>query len=473
MTKNKRRLLNLTPQWIMFDQFWISLKTRNHWLIQLRYCACFMLAGLLIADAFVPAVTLRSMPIAILGCVILLYNLVFHYSIRWVPSSYARFHGLHFALIQIAIDFVALSILIYFTGGIESPFYLFFIFHVILGSLILPGQIMVVIISLAVSGTFIASMLEMNGVIAHQAVQGLLPSPLYDNTNFVIAWFATFTIMLFVSFYLTNSISKELYLRERSLNKAYKRLAQAEEAKSRYVMSVVHDLKTPIAAAITYLSMILEKTFGPLPEVFQHPIERSQARLTGSLAMINDVLQYSHLKLEHGLIVEEINVQSLIDEIYAEMKVMFEAKKLKFSQWWSGDTEARIEAEPKSLKLALSNLISNAYKYTPEGGRVEVHGKIADGTLELVIADTGIGIPPSEQKKIFDDFYRSSVSKKSGVEGTGLGMSVVQFVIHQFNGTIDLKSPSGLDNADGRPGTAFTIKLPTRHVQPVHELEEE
>jgi signal transduction histidine kinase len=354
----------------------------------------------------------------------------------------------------------------------ESPFYLFFIFHVILGSLILPGRIMVLIITLTLSLTFTGAMLEMYRIIPHNAVIGFLPFPLYSNNHYMLALFTSFTAMLYVSFYLANSISKELYLRERSLNKAYKQLEEAEAAKSRYVMSVVHDLKTPIAAAITYLNMILEKTFGDLPAEFLHPIERSHARLTGSLVMINDVLQFSHLKLTKDLAIEKIDVHAMLEEIYGEMKVMFEAKKLKFSQWWSSNASGIIDAEPKMLKLALSNLVSNAYKYTPEGGRVEVHAKMIDDTLQIVIADNGIGIPEAEQKKVFNDFYRSSVSRKQGIEGTGLGMSVIQFVVQLFNGSISVESPSHLDSSPERPGTAFTILLPTQYVATPHEIED-
>ncbi len=468
----KRPILSLTPQWIMFEQFWVSLKTRNMWLIHLRYGACVMMMALVIADILLPDITLPAMPLMTLTAVIVAYNIVFHYSIRFLPATYAPFHGLHFALIQITTDFISLAVLIYYTGGIESPFYLFFIFHVILGSLILPGRVMAVIITITLSITITGALFEQQGVIAHNAVQGFLPFPLFNNPHYLAAHFAAFTAMLYVSFYLANSISKELYLRERSLNRAYKQLEEAEAAKSRYVMSVVHDLKTPIAAAITYLNMLLEKTFGELPQQFLHPIERSHARLTGSLVMINDVLQFSHLKLTKDLAIEQINIHALFEDIYAEMKVMFEAKRLTFSQWWPADADNVIEAEPKMLKLALSNLISNAYKYTAEDGRVEIHAKLVDDALRITIADNGIGIPETEQKKIFDDFYRSSISKKKGIEGTGLGMSVVLFVIHQFNGTISVESPSGLDSAPDRPGTAFTITLPKRHIPTAHDIEE-
>src|SRR5512133_1467265 len=123
MTQKKRSILNLTPQWIMFDQFWISLKTRNLWLIQLRYAACIMLLGLIIADFIISSITLPVVPLAFLAVSIAGYNVIFHYSIRYLPPAYAPFHGLHFALIQIIADFISLAILIYYTGGMESPFY--------------------------------------------------------------------------------------------------------------------------------------------------------------------------------------------------------------------------------------------------------------------------------------------------------------------------------------------------------------
>jgi two-component system, OmpR family, phosphate regulon sensor histidine kinase PhoR len=286
----------------------------------------------------------------------------------------------------------------------------------------------------------------------------------YANATYVVVRVTMLSLVLFLSNYLANSISKELYLRERSLTIAYKKLEEAETTKSRYVMSVVHDLKTPIAAAMTYLNMILDGSLGRVPEAFERPLERSRIRLNNAISIVNDILQLTQLRLAEKPEISHVNLTELIDEIYQEMRILFVAKKIRFSTWVAKQDDIHIEAERRLLKLALSNLISNTHKYTDNEGRVEIHLQQNEETVSIEIADSGMGIPEQEQQKIFQDFYRSSAAKERGIEGTGLGLSVVTHIIRQFNGRIDVQSPSRLGDGNERPGTAFIITLPRKFI---------
>ncbi len=451
----------LTPQWIMFDDFWIAIKRRNRWLVVLRYGAAAMLGAFALGSYAIPGLTVAVTPIVIVAAAILAYNLVLHKLLERIPSTHAPFHGLHFALIQISADLVSLMAIIHLTGGIESPFFLFFIFHIIIGSLILPSSIVAVIITAALSVMLAGTLLEFNGIIPHHSIDGLHSEALYLNSAYITVRFSVYTFTMYLSNFLANSISKELYLRERSLTEAYRELEEAEKTKSRYVMSVVHDLKTPIAAAITYINMILDKTFGAVKEEMERPLERSKVRLTGAITLINDILQLSQVKLASGVQTGDVNLTDMIAEIYDEMRILFTSRRIRFSTWTNAAHDVHVEADARLLKLALSNMISNAYKYTDPEGAVEVHIKQEGSKVTIEIADSGIGIPQSEQDKIFEDFFRTSLSKKRTTEGTGLGLSIVQQIVQQLDGTISVKSPSRLEQ-EGRPGTSFHITLPRR-----------
>ncbi|MBE0645549.1 MAG: HAMP domain-containing histidine kinase [Bacteroidetes bacterium] len=465
-------MIELVPKWIMYDEFWRTLKRRNLWLIYLRYAVVSMLLGLVLLGEIIPSIALETFPIGILTVAVLLYNLVFHRSHPALSEGYAPFNGLHFALLQMSCDFLALLALIYLTGGVESPFYYFFIFHVIIGSLILPRHVvsLLILFTMLVIGT--GAFLEINGSIPHFAVDGYFAVPQFNSTLYVITHVTILALILFISNYLANSISKELYLRERSLTIAYRKLEEAEKAKSRYVMSVVHDLKTPIAAAMTYLNMILDGSLGRVPDAFERPLERSRIRLNNAIAIVNDILQLTQLKLAEKPVISQVNLTELIDEIYQEMRILFVAKKIRFSTWINSEKDIYIEGERQLLKLALSNLISNTHKYTERDGRVEIHIQEKNDEVTIEIADNGIGIPADEQKKIFQDFYRSSVSKQKGIEGTGLGMSVVLHIIRQFHGRIEVQSPSQLADGPERQGTEFLIMLPVHYQPPVTDVEE-
>lgn len=459
-------MIELVPKWILYDEFWRTLKRRNLWLIYLRYVVVLMMGALLLIGEWLPDLQLETLSIGILTAVILLYNMVFHRTHALLPGGKAPFNGLHFAFLQMSLDFTALLVLLYLSGGIESPFFYFFIFHVIIGSLILPRQVVTILVGATLGIIIIGAIMEMNGSLPHYALSGFHDGTQYANPMYVAIRVTMLSLVLFLSNYLANSISKELYLRERSLTIAYRKLEDAETTKSRYVMSVVHDLKTPIAAAMTYLNMILDGSLGRVPEAFERPLERSRIRLNNAISIVNDILQLTQLRLAEKPEISHVNLTELIDEIYQEMRILFVSKKIRFSTWINSDKDIYVEAERKLLKLALSNLMSNTHKYTERDGRVEIHIQRKDEDIRIEIADNGIGIPAHEQKKIFQDFYRSSLSKEKGIEGTGLGMSVVLHIIRQFNGEIDVESPSRLGDGVGRPGTAFFITLPATYRPP-------
>jgi two-component system phosphate regulon sensor histidine kinase PhoR len=269
----------------------------------------------------------------------------------------------------------------------------------------------------------------------------------------------SFAAGLYLATYLANTIARELYLRENRLAQTLKELEEAEKIKSQYVMTIVHDLKTPIAAAATYVNMIIDGTLGEIRQTQRKPLERIKARLDNAINTINDVLYISKLKAEANI--EDVVSVDLIDvfnEIYDEMRVLIRTKNIDFNFDYDDKANFTIEAEKKLLKLALANLISNAVKYTEENGKILVKLKEGRQDIQITIADNGIGIPQQEQDKIFKDFYRSSISKSKGIEGTGLGLSFVKDVIERLNGTITFKSPSRLQS-EGHPGTEFVIRL--------------
>ncbi|ROL61776.1 sensor histidine kinase [Bacteroidetes/Chlorobi group bacterium ChocPot_Mid] len=466
----KEAFFTLTPERIQYDKFWRDIRKRNRWLILLRYGAFTLLFSLIVGiiifqNIFSIYDKSDIIPLFFIAISILLYNIFFHF--YWNIDREKRIkifkiHGLRFSLLQICVDFIALMLFIYFTGGVESPLYIFFIFHVIIGSLFLPGRIINLIIAVTLLLTASGAILEFYNVIPHHHISGWLEAGLFQNEVYLIVFFLINAITLFFSIYLANSIARQLYQREKDLTIAYDNLQNAEKNKQKYVMSVVHDLKTPIAAAQTYLNMILDKTLGDIKEEHLRPLERSQHRLENAIETINKVLQISRLKLDADTVaLEDINIKNIIDEIFTEMHILFESKNLTFNLIFNTETDYTIQAEKELIKLAISNLISNSFKYTPNNGKVEVTLVRQEDNIIISIADTGIGIPDSSKDKIFQEFFRTPLSKKEGIEGTGLGMSIVKNIIEKYNGTINFKSPSYLGDSE-HPGTEFICSIPLK-----------
>lgn len=468
-------IFNLVPDRIRHDQFWFRIGRRNMWLIKLRYGAValllFLIYGINLIESSFKTLKLNPGPIWIVAATILGYNLIFLIIGRYLEreklkyprrSDYEqvhKFHDLHFSLIQILCDFGALLAFIYFTGGVETPLFTFFLFHVIIGSLILPGAVVNLINTLTLAVTISGSYLEMKGIIYHYSFN-VIPSELYTNSSYLLFYFTIFGIGLYLATYLANSIAQELYIREHKLTLAYAELENAEKTKSRYVMTVVHDLKTPIAAATTYLNMILNGTIGEIDPAISQPLERSKIRLTNAISTINDILYISQLKIESNVEdISNVNLVEIFNEIINDVNVLLNSKEQQLVFNHDAKEEIYVQAEPKLLKLSLANLVSNSIKYSEQKGKIQIDLIDERDEVQIKVADNGIGIPLKDQDKIFTNFFRTSLSREKGIEGSGLGLSFVREVVNKYHGTISLSSPSPLQE-EGKPGTIFEISLP-------------
>ncbi len=464
------------PERVQFEDFWVEIRRRNLWLIKLRYGAVLMLTSMILGTYLLkiiyPDFDLDTKPHWIIALSILVYNIFYH--LLWRKLATARgwfreeseskkqfkFRSTHFSLLQICTDFLALILFIYFTGGIETPIFVLYIFHVIIGSLFLPGIIMTIIITAVFIISVLITLFEYLGYIPHHPIYGLITEDSYYNIQYIIVFYAIFALALYLSTYLANSIAKELYRSHRSLDEAYNELERAEKAKSKYIMSFVHDLKTPLSAVITYINMMLEGAYGEIPMQLKTPLERSKIRLNNGIELINDILYLSSLKL--GILttkVQPINLVAFFKEILDEFKDTIQTKEIQVQIKSYPDEEIYFNGDKTILKLAFANLISNSLKYTDSGGEVEIYINDSPKVLVISIADSGIGIPDKEKDKIFNDFYRSTISKKKGIEGTGLGMSVVLEALKYYNATIKLESPSHLQKSANIPGTEFIIEF--------------
>lgn len=457
----------LVPERVQYENFWKEIRKRTLWFIQLRYFAILLLICLIVGTElirkFIPNFEVNRTALMLTCAGILIYNLIFHYLWKIFPniSRIIKVHSLHFSLIQICFDLVSLSILVYFTGGVESPLSTFFVFHTIIGSLLLPGAVVILLMTFVILINASISLGELHSIFPHHQISGLIEHSFYNNEIYLLIYYFTFSIVVYISIYLANSIAKVLYERERALTIALNELEEAEKNKSKYVMNIVHDLKTPISASLTWIDILLEGKTYSVPEYLLHPLHRIQQRLNSAISMINDVLTISQVKVMNELKqVKNIKLISFINEIFLNFRILFATKNIEFRINSFAD-EIEICSEPKLLRLALSNIISNAQKYTEENGIVEVKIDDLGNEIQISIADDGIGIPKKEIDKIFEEFYRSSISKEKGIEGVGLGLALVKETLKRLKGTIKINSPSYL-GSQNRPGTQIIILIPKK-----------
>ena len=453
----------MVPDWAREQrEFWEAIRRRNLWFIKLRYAIVAMLSIFLLLTTTVFKINYSETQLVagvIIIASILFYNITLHRLRKYVQFDVNRFNPLYLSLFQMILDLIALLLLVYYTGGIESPLYMQFVFLVIIGSLILPGTLVYTMAAVFVISFVVLTALEHYQVIAHHSIDGLLNSPLYNNPHYVGAFLFTFAFMTFVSVYLTNGMARQLYKREKDLVDSMKKINAAEKEKQNYIMGIVHEIKTPIVAVASYIDLILQKFLGPIDETVEEKLVRAKNRTDEGIQMINDVLNVSKLTLYDQYDEEEIDINEIVSGVVNRRKVSADAHLIKLSLFDVREKKEKIRGDKFLLDIAFSNLIGNSIKYGVDGGHVEVTINSDNNNLTIEVCDDGVGIPENELPKIFKDFYRAANVKKIIVEGSGLGLSVVKRIVERHGGTIKAKSPSRMAKKD-RPGTCFTIELP-------------
>ncbi|MEA2716164.1 MAG: hypothetical protein QOI99_481 [Actinomycetota bacterium] len=246
------------------------------------------------------------------------------------------------------------------------------------------------------------------------------------------------------------AMQRGLLAREREV---VERLTQLDRDKNDFVSSVSHELRTPVTSMLGYLELLTDGDAGPVntqQERMLEVIRRNSRRL---LSRIEDLLTVSGLEAgKVRLALAPVSVETVIAAAVAVMSPVLAGRDLAVSVDVADDATT-VTADAEQLDRVLLNLMSNAIKFTPDGGRISIAVRRGSDTIDLVVADNGIGIPPDEQPRVFERFFRSSNAQDMAVAGTGLGLVIVKGIVELHRGTVRLRSTPGV-------GTEVTIALP-------------
>jgi len=243
--------------------------------------------------------------------------------------------------------------------------------------------------------------------------------------------------------------------RTRELKKANLTLKHLDEMKSGFILAASHELKTPLTSIKGYISLILSGRAGPITAP-QHEFLTHVKRATDRLSrLLGELLSIS--KIESGQI--SMNLRGThIEHILKEEVMIFKAEADQKQIDLDFTLKSRLHAircDSDKIREVLDNLINNALKFTPKHGRVEVSARRADDVIEIQVSDTGIGIRPEDQLKIFDPFHHVHQKGLEGEESTGLGLALAKRIVEAHRGKIWVESEEG-------KGSVFTVTLPGR-----------
>jgi len=428
------------------------LQSKINWSIRLRWIAIAgFLSATIVARLFfeldIPYESVWGI-LFILAVINLVYFLVFkvyrHFSFR---------KELYFLLVHILVDLFVLSWLINMTGGIENPMYIFFVFHIVLSSILFPRPIPYYI------ATFVVLMFT--GLVVGEYVQFfvhhcIFHADLHENVAFSVLVLTVFTLAIYITTYIATSFVWIFRESKREIDGLNQELVKRDDEKARFFRFTSHELKSPLIAVKTSIDSVTKTFAHVLDPKAKSILQKASLRCDQMLDIIRELLMLSRLRREQNLPQKQLIKQDIIhmiQKIIADNRSVADAKNIHITEDF-GPHEVYIQGDATDFKQLFGNLISNALRYNKSGGDLKISVQtFGDIWLLVEVSDNGIGIPAAEQAHVFDEFYRAGNARKETGFGTGLGLSLVKQIVTNYAGRIDVESKEG-------KGTKFSVTLP-------------
>jgi PAS domain S-box-containing protein len=251
---------------------------------------------------------------------------------------------------------------------------------------------------------------------------------------------------------LREQYTAELTAKNEQLEARNQEVERANRLKNEFLASMSHELRTPLHTIIGFSELLTEQLEGPLNPKQHRFVGHILQDARHLLELINEILDIS--KIESGRVElkrEEFDFGQCIDEVLAGIQQHAAAKNIRLEN--RNSFHANLYADRVRIKEVFYNLLNNAVKFTPEGGRVWVESTADSKQLQVLVCDTGIGIAKNEQSAIFDKFYQIQNAMGHAREGTGLGLAITKHLVEIHQGSISLESRPG-------QGSKFKVTFP-------------
>jgi len=446
---------------------------RVEWLIRLRWVA---VAGLtltvLVVEEILPVRFTTASIVVMLAVVALLaaYNLelqrragrIRRWAVRQPDEAYKATRKLaHF---QIIADLVCLAIILNFSGGLINPLCMFMIFHVAIAGILLPrveafGVALLSSLLLIAMGVANAWWPAIRAPLEGFPLEGLDP-PLTHNWFYIFAVCASMTCTFLLIAYFTSGVSEQLRLAYRDLAQANAALQQRDAAKTRLMRVLAHQLRSPLAAITSLIHVFGKSAQDRSGQAGEELLRRIVHRCSAMMETVDDLLRLT--KIQQGLDVGQADKPVDVNEVIGETLKLYEAQAREKGLSWQvrlPQCPLLMHVSERDLHDLVSNLVSNAIKYTNAPGHVAVTGRVQDRMYHLEVADTGIGIPEEDQPFLFEEFFRAGNARESEAHSSGLGLNIVKAIVTQLQGQIDFDSRLN-------EGTRFRVSLPLEPPKP-------
>ena len=435
-----------------------NLIERIYWLIKLRWIA---VSGVFLAIFFATSIInipLPEFPLYFIGVILGTYNLLFLiYINRLVKKGSQNF--ITFTIItnkiakaQISLDLICLTALIHFSGGIENPFIFYYIFHMIIASILLSKRDSFAQATFAIFLFFSILLFEYFKILPHHCLKGVTVCGLYTSPIYILGISFVFVSTLYIAVYMATSISAKLREREVSLQKTNELLKEKDRLKNEYVLRVTHDIKEHLSVIQNSIALVTQGIAGSLNNQQIVVLKIAECRTEKLLSFVKELLEITRIKLNGRVSTGLCSINKIIKDAVHSIESRAKNKNITLTTEIEAEVDEVMGIETY-LEEAISNILANAVKYTPQSGMVALKVANNGNSIFIQIKDTGIGIPKDELPKIFDEFYRANNAKELEKDGTGLGLAIAKQVIDRHSGKIWAASEEG-------KGSTFYVKLP-------------
>ncbi|MGC2467809.1 MAG: CHASE3 domain-containing protein [Candidatus Acidiferrum sp.] len=244
---------------------------------------------------------------------------------------------------------------------------------------------------------------------------------------------------------------------QEALVRAKEEAERASKFKDQFLSTMSHELRTPLNAVLGFSDLLADERYGPLNDRQQRYVSHIHTGGKHLLKLISDILDLS--KIEAGkmeLTRENVSIASAFGEVLSALQPLADKKSQALLQ--KVETGLQVQADAMRFKQVLTNLVGNAIKFTPEGGRIELAARRVDDRVRIEVRDNGPGIPPEQQQRIFDAFVRLAQTG-TATEGTGLGLAITARLVELHGSKLGIESQRG-------EGACFYFSLPLMAITP-------
>ena len=425
-----------------------DLEERIAWLIKLRWLASVGLALVILVIHVVLDLKLPLLELYLGNVALAVLNSCYLFYFRRLrlpqDSSLPLVRISVLVNIQISMDLILLTYLLHFSGGIESPFILFFVFHMVMASILLSNSAAYLQATFAFVLLGLTMGAEQLELIEHYHLFGFTAGEPIENPVYFLGVLGVLASTLYIAVYMSTTIVNRLRLRDRELEASNRELAAAnkqleeqDRIKSQYVQTVSHDIQGSLSAIQGCLAVVLDGLVGSVPEKLLEMITRAERRSGRLLGFIKDLLYLSTLRAGAELASRPVSITEFVEDAITEVKQKLEARTLTVVV--AGTAQgSRVRGDRDALCELMVRLLDNAVHYTPASESITVeHDSKSGGSTRVTVSNPGTGIAHEyDSALVFKDFYRGEGAEDMHFSGNGLGLPIAKQIVEMHGGRI-------------------------------------